>query len=72
MKQSQVTTTKVEVPLQITTKGPKKIAAGKELAELNHRRKEELAQEAKAQESKTNLSYGVGTVIAVGAISLLG
>ena len=42
------------------------------MAEFNHRKKEELAQEVKAKENKTKLSYGVRAVMAVGALGLLG
>ena len=52
-------------------KDPEKVAAGKKLAELNHRKNEELAQKAKAKESKTKLSYGIGVVIAVWALEIL-
>ena len=72
LKELAVTTTKTEVPLQITTKDPKKVAVGKRLAEWRRENKEKLTQEAKAQENKTNLSYGIGAVIAVGVLGLLG
>ena len=45
-KELPVTANNVEVPLQITTKNPKKVAAGTKLAEFNSRNKEKLAQEA--------------------------
>ena len=48
--------TKVEEPVQITTKNNKKVAQGKRLADYNLREKERLAQVAKAQESEPNLS----------------
>ena len=59
---------------QVTTKDPRKVEAGKRLAEWNHRKKEELAQKSIAQESKLNLSqaYSTGAVIAVGVLGLLG
>ena len=76
-EQTQVNTTNVEVPLQVTTKDPKKAEAGKRLAEWRCKNKEKLAQEAKAQpdeaqRSESNLSYGVGGVIAAGVLRLLG
>ena len=37
-------------------KDPKKVAEGKRLAEFNHKRKEELTQKSKDQESEPNLS----------------
>ena len=77
-EQTQVNTTNVEVPLQVT-KDPKKVAAGKRLAEWRHKNKEKLAQEAKAesneaQKSEPNISqaYGTGAVIAVRVLGLLG
>ena len=46
------------------------------MAEFNHRKREELAQVAKAWDSKPKLTlsqgYGVGAVIAVGVLGLLG
>ena len=56
------------------TKDPKKVAAGKRLAEYNHRRKAELAKTTKVQESEPKLSqaYSDRAVTAVGALGLLG
>ena len=72
-KELAFTTTKVEQPVQVMMKDLKKVAQGKRLAEYNHRKKEKLAQAAKAQESEPNLSQasGVGAVIAAGALGLL-
>ena len=56
MESNNVTTTKVEVPVQVTMKDPKKVAAGKRLAEFNRANKEELAQAAKDQESEPKLT----------------
>ena len=53
-------------------KDPKKVEQGKRLAEFSHRKKEDLAQETKARESKPKLNYGIGAVIAVGVLGLLG
>ena len=73
-EQTQVNTTNVEVPVRVMMKNPKKVQQGKRLAEFSHRKKEELAQKSKAQESEPNLSqaYGVGAVIAVGVLGFLG
>ena len=62
----------MEVLLLVTMKDPKKVKQGKKLAEFNHRRREGLAQEAKAKENEPNLTYGMGAVIAVGVLGLLG
>ena len=69
---SEQTQVIVEAPLLVTTKDPKKVAAGKKLAEFKRRKKEELAQEAKARESKPKLSHSVGAVIVIGVLGLLG
>ena len=52
---------------QVTTKGPKKVEAGKRLTEYNHRKREEL----KAQKSEvldSSQYYGIGAVLAVRVI----
>ena len=72
MSSNEVTTTKVEEPVQVTRKDPKKIAAGKRLAEWGRKNREKLAQEAKAKENKSNLSYGIGAVIVIRVLGLLG
>ena len=56
MSSNEVTTTKVEVPLQVTAKDPKKVAAGKKLAEWNCKNKEKLAQPDETRESEPKLS----------------
>ena len=56
MENSNVASTKVERPVQVTMKDLKKVAAGKRIAEYNHRKKEELAQAAKDQESEPKLT----------------
>ena len=53
-------------PQRVTTKDPKKIEAGKRLAAINHKKREE------AQNGGMNQYYGIGAVIAVGAIGGLG
>ena len=53
---------------QVTTKDPKKVEAGKRLAEYNHRKREELkVQKGKQIESMLTSSqcYGIGVVLAV-------
>ena len=55
----------MEVPLQVMMKDLKKAEVGKSVDEFNHKKKEELAQAAKAKESGPNLIYGIGAVIAV-------
>ena len=47
---------KVEMSKKLATCNAKKVKAGKRLAEWNHRKKEELAQKSKGQESKPKLS----------------
>ena len=61
LSNNNATATNVEVPLQVTTKDLKKVAAGKKLVEWN-RQKNKLVQEAKTQpdeSQKSNLSYGI-------------
>ena len=72
-EQIQLNTTKVEEPVQVMTKNPKKDEQGKRLTEYNRRKTEELAQKSKAQESEPNLTqaYGIEVVIAVGVLGLL-
>ena len=60
---------------QVKMKDLKIVAAGKKLAEYNHRKREELAKAQKI-ESKPNLTssqyYGTGAVVAIGALGILG
>ena len=76
MENSRVTTTKVEEPVQVMTKDPKKVAADKSLTEWKHNNKEQLVHTAKTQESEPKLTssqaYGVGAVMAVVVLGLLG
>ena len=54
---------------QVRTKDPKKVEAGKRLAEYNHRKREELAKVQKIEtEPKLTLCqyYGTGAIMAVG------
>ena len=62
---------------QVMTKDPKKVAAGKRLAEYNCRKREELKvqkSESKQVESMLTSSqcYGIGAVLAVVVIGGLG
>ena len=58
-------------PQQVTTKNPKKVEAGKRLAESNHK-KREAKKQAKLEASGVNQYYGIGAVIALGVIGGLG
>ena len=58
-------------PQRVTTKNPKKVEAGKRLAESNHKRRETKKQ-AKLEASGVNQYYGIGAVIALGVIGGLG
>ena len=64
LKELAATTTKMEEPVQVMMKDPKKVAQGKRLVERNCRDKEKLAQVAKDQESEPMLcqAYGAGAV----------
>ena len=72
-KKLDVSTIKAKEPVQVTMRDSMKVAVGKELAEFNCRKKEELVQGAKAKRNEPKLSqaYGTGAVIAVGALGLL-
>ena len=60
---------------QVTTKNPKKVEAGKRLAESN-RKKREVTKQAKMEASgnwrPVNQYYGIGAVLALGVIGGLG
>ena len=60
---------------RVTTKNPKKVEAGKRLAESN-RKKREAKKQAKLEASgnwrPVNQYYGIGAVIALGVIGGLG
>ena len=58
-------------PQRVTTKNPKKVEAGKRLAESNHK-KREAKKQAKLEASGVNQYYGIGAVIALGVIGGLG
>ena len=58
---------------QVTTKDPKKVEAGKRLAEYNHRKREELkAQKSEEQRSEVSQYYSIGAVLSVGMIGGFG
>ena len=61
-------------PQQVTTKNPKKIEAGKRLAESNHKKREAKKREeqVKLEASGVNQYYGIGAVLALGVIGGLG
>ena len=60
-------------PQRVTTKNPKKVEAGKRLAESNHKKREAKKREqAKLEASRVNQYYGIGAVIALGVIGGLG
>ena len=57
------------------TKEPKKVEAGKRLAEYNRRKREELAKAQKIESKPKPTSsqyYGAGAVMAVVALGILG
>ena len=64
----QVTT---KEPQRATTKDPKKVEAGKRLAAINRKKREEQAQ-LERNTSGVNQYYGIGAVIALGVIGSLG
>ena len=55
-------------PQQVTTKNPKKVEAGKRLADSN-RKKREAKKQAKLEANRVNQYYGIGAVIAQGVIA---
>ena len=58
-------------PQQVTTKDPKKVEAGKRLAAVNHKKREEQAQLERTA-SGVNQYYGIGAILALGVIGGLG
>ena len=56
---------------RVTTKNPKKVEAGKRLAESN-RKKREAKKQARLEVSRVNQYYGIGAVVALGVIGGLG
>ena len=59
---------------RVTTKNPKKVEAGKRLAEHNRKKREAKKREEQAQLERigVNQYYGIGAVIALGVIGGLG
>ena len=56
---------------RVTTKNPKKVEAGKRLAESN-RKKREAKKQVKLEASGVNQYYGIGAVLALVVIGGLG
>ena len=61
----------IKEPQRVTTKNPKKVEAGKRLAESNHK-KREAKKQVKLEASRVNQYYGIRDVIALGVIGDLG
>ena len=60
-------------PQRVTTKNPKKVEAGKRLAESSHKKREAKKREqAKLEASGVNQYYGIGAVMTLGVIGGLG
>ena len=61
-------------PQRVTTKNPRKVEAGKRLAESNHKKREakKRKEQMKLEASRVNQYYGIGAVLALGVISGLG
>ena len=56
-------------PQRVTTKDPKKVEAGKRLAAINRKKREEQAQ---SEKSGVNQYYSIGAVLALEVIGSLG
>ena len=60
-------------PQRVTTKNPKKVEAGKRLAESNRMKRElKKREQAKLEASRVNQYYGIGAVLALGVTGGLG
>ena len=61
-------------PQRVTTKNPKKVEAGKRLAESNGKKREvkKREEQVKLEASGANQYYGIGAVLALGVIGGLG
>ena len=61
-------------PQRVTTKNPKKVEAGKRLAESNRKKREVKKREIQVnlEASGVNQYYGIGAVLALGVIGGLG
>ena len=66
-EQQQIT----KEPQRVSTKNPKKVEAGKRLAESNCK-KREAKKQGKLEASGVNQYYGIGAVLALGVIGGLG
>ena len=57
-------------PHRVTTKNPKKVEAGKRLAESNRKKREvkKREEQVKLEASGVDQYYGIGAVIALGVI----
>ena len=73
-KESQQVTQVTKEPQRVTTKNPKKVEAGKRLAESNRKKREEKKREerVKLEVIGVNQYYGIGAVKALGVIGDLG
>ena len=59
-------------PQRVTTKNPKKVEAGKRLAESNRKREKRRKEQMKLEKGGVNQYYGIGAVLALGVIGGLG
>ena len=67
-----------EEPIQVTTKNPKKVEAGKRLAEYNRKKREELKtmkesepqvkQQTTSEFASENMGYGIAALITIAAV----
>ena len=57
---------------QVMMKDPKKVKAGKRLAEWNCKKREENVHLAKAQSESNITYYGAGAVVAIGVLDVTG
>ena len=76
-KEPQQVTTKpqrvTKEPQRVATKNPKKVEAGKRLAESNCKKREvKKREQAKLEASEVNQYYGIGAILALGVIGGLG
>ena len=73
-EEPQQVTQVTKEPQCVTTKKPKKVEAGKRLAESNRKKREAKKREeqVKLEASGVNQYYGIGAVIALGVIGGLG
>ena len=65
-------------PIQVTTKNPKRVEAGKRLAEYNRKKREDLKsmkesepqvkQQSTSEFASENMGYGIAALIAIAAV----